>query len=101
MYVAPNRKIGYTVIIELEVVMSVLVVDKNYLPLIPCTEKRARLLLERDRTRIHCEDPFTIRLIDRKQSSCELQNDTLNANLSVPVRKISEIQSLKKSIRVF
>ena len=39
----------------------------------PCSEKRARLLLERGRARVHRLVPFTIRLIDREQEDCALQ----------------------------
>lgn len=54
--------------------MSVFVLDKRGLPLMPCTEKRARLLLERNRARIHKLFPFTIRLVDRYVETCELQD---------------------------
>ena len=40
----------------------VFVLDKHQKPLMPCTEKRARLLLERGRAVIHTRAPFTIRL---------------------------------------
>jgi 5-methylcytosine-specific restriction endonuclease McrA len=43
----------------------VYVLAKNKTPLMPCTEKRARLLLERGRARIHRLSPFAIRLTDR------------------------------------
>ena len=46
--------------------MAVFVLGKHKEPLMPCTEKRARLLLERGRARIHRMYPFTIRLIDRE-----------------------------------
>lgn len=39
----------------------------------PCTEKRARLLLERGRARIHRVFPLVIRLVDRTAESCEFQ----------------------------
>lgn len=39
----------------------------------PCTEKRARLLLERGRARVHRLVPFAIRLVDREQATCALQ----------------------------
>lgn len=39
----------------------------------PCSEKRARLLLERGRARVHRMVPFTIRLIDRKVEQSALQ----------------------------
>lgn len=43
----------------------VFVLDKKKKPLMPCTEKRARLLLERRRAVVHRRYPFTIRLKDR------------------------------------
>ena len=43
----------------------VFVLDKHKNPLMPCTEKRARLLLERKRAVIHKLMPFTIRLKER------------------------------------
>ncbi len=45
--------------------MSVFVLDKKKQPLMPCSEKRARLLLERNRAVVHKVYPFTIRLKDR------------------------------------
>ncbi len=51
----------------------VFVLDKHHKPLMPCTEKRARLLLERGRARIHKMYPFTIRLVDRLQENSGLQ----------------------------
>src|SRR5205085_4748700 len=44
--------------------MSVFVVDKRKKPLMPCSEKRARLLLEPGRAVVHRRYPFTIRLKD-------------------------------------
>lgn len=52
----------------------VFVLDKHHKPLMPCTEKRARLLLERGRARVHKMAPFTIRLIDRSQEDSALQD---------------------------
>lgn len=43
----------------------VFVLDKHGRALMPCTEKRARLLLERDRARIHRLYPMVIRLKNR------------------------------------
>ena len=51
----------------------VFVLDRRKKPLMPCSEKRARLLLERGRARVHRVRPFTIRLVDRLQADCELQ----------------------------
>ena len=45
--------------------MAVFVLDKHKKPLMPCSEKRARLLLERKRAVIHRRYPFTIRLKNR------------------------------------
>lgn len=45
--------------------MAVFVLDKKKQPLMPCTEKRARLLLERGRAVVARMYPFTIRLKDR------------------------------------
>ncbi|AEK58647.1 HNH endonuclease domain protein [Acidithiobacillus caldus SM-1] len=53
--------------------MAVLVLDKHKKPLMPCSEKRARLLLERGRARVHRMVPFTIRLVDRLQKDSVLQ----------------------------
>ncbi|POB10927.1 RNA-guided endonuclease IscB [Sulfobacillus sp. hq2] len=53
--------------------MAVLVLDKRKKPLMPCSEKRARLLLERGRARVHRMVPFTIRLVDRLQENSTLQ----------------------------
>jgi 5-methylcytosine-specific restriction endonuclease McrA len=45
--------------------MAVFVLDKHHQPLMPCSEKRARLLLNRRKARIHSMYPFTIRLVHR------------------------------------
>jgi len=51
----------------------VYVLDKHKKPLMPCTEKRARLLLERGRAVVHKKAPFTIRLKDRLVEDSALQ----------------------------
>ena len=51
--------------------MSVFVLGKNKKPLMPCSEKRARLLLERGRARVHKMYPFTIRLVDRREGATQ------------------------------
>lgn len=53
--------------------VSVFVLDRSGNPLMPCSEKRARLLLLRSRARVHRVVPFVIRLIDRNVSDCALQ----------------------------
>jgi 5-methylcytosine-specific restriction endonuclease McrA len=54
-------------------ILAVFVLDKHKHPLMPCTEKRARLLLERGRARVHCFIPFTIRLTYRLAEESVLQ----------------------------
>ena len=51
----------------------VFVLDRNGRPLMPCSEKRARLMLERGRARVHKVYPFTIRVVDRKVADSVLQ----------------------------
>ncbi|WP_415838149.1 RRXRR domain-containing protein [Polaromonas hydrogenivorans] len=53
--------------------MAVFVLDRSGRPLMPCTEKRARLLLERGRARVHKVMPFTIRVVDRLAEDSEFQ----------------------------
>ena len=53
--------------------MAVFVLDRRKKPLMPCSEKRARIMLERGRARIHRMMPFTIRLVDRLQENSILQ----------------------------
>lgn len=53
--------------------VSVFVLDHSGQPLMPCSEKRARLLLARDRARVHRLIPFAIRLIDRQAADCAFQ----------------------------
>lgn len=53
--------------------MAVFVLDKHHKPLMPCSEKRARLLLNRGRARVHSIVPFTIRVVDRTIENSSLQ----------------------------
>ncbi len=53
--------------------MAVFVLDRSGKALMPCSEKRARILLERGSARVHRIMPFVIRLIDRHVADCELQ----------------------------
>ena len=52
----------------------VFVLDRQKKPLMPCTEKRARQLLERGRAVIHMMAPFTIRLKDRMVAASSFQS---------------------------
>ena len=51
----------------------VFVLDKQKKPLMPCTPRRARLLLTRKRAVVHRLSPFTIRLKDRSVQESALQ----------------------------
>jgi len=53
--------------------VAVFVLDKAGKALMPCSEKRARLLLARGRARGHRVVPFVIRLADRTADSCQFQ----------------------------
>ena len=51
----------------------VFVLDKHQKPLMPCSEKLARLLMERGRAVVHRMEPFTIRLKDRILAQSETE----------------------------
>ena len=53
--------------------MAVFVLDRRGKALMPCSEKRARLLLERGRARVHRVLPFVIRLTDRSAHTSAFQ----------------------------
>jgi 5-methylcytosine-specific restriction endonuclease McrA len=53
--------------------LSVYVLDRHKKPLMPCSEKRARIMLEQGRARVHRLQPFTIRLVDRTVEESVLQ----------------------------
>jgi hypothetical protein len=60
--------------------MSVFVLDKRKQPLMPCSEKRARLLLSKGRAVVHRLVPFTIRLKDRTRDECGVQPTVLKVD---------------------
>jgi len=51
----------------------VFVLDRRKRPLMPCTERRARVLLDRGRAVVHRLRPFTIRLKDRRAEDSAFQ----------------------------
>jgi hypothetical protein len=61
-------------------VMAVFVVDHHHQPLMPCSEKRARLLLTRHRAVIHRRMPFVIRLKDRCRAESQVQEVALKVD---------------------
>lgn len=71
----------------------VLVLDKRKRPLMPCTEKRARLLLHRGRARVHRMYPFTIRLVDRTVEESRFQPLRLKLD---PGSKVTGVALVRK-----
>jgi len=63
--------------------MSVFVLDRSGKPLMPCTEKRARKLLEAGRARVHRLHPFAIRLVDRHVEEVAAQGGLQPMRLSL------------------
>ncbi len=53
--------------------MAVFVLDQRHQPLMPCSEKRARLLLGRQRAVVHRRAPFVIRLKDPTRAQSTVQ----------------------------
>jgi hypothetical protein len=56
---------------------AVFVLDQHHHPLMPCSEKRARLLLARRRAVVHRRVPFVIRLRDRTCAQSAVQDVAL------------------------
>lgn len=73
--------------------MSVFVLDKDKKPLMPCSEKRARLLLSRQMAVVHRRFPFTIRLKYRTLAQSSLQNVRLKID---PGSKITGIAIVRE-----
>ena len=80
--------------------MAVFVLDKSGKPLMPCSEKRARLLLERERARIHRVLPFVIRLIDRKAGECAFQPLRIKLDPGSKITGIALVMEKKEAIAV-
>jgi hypothetical protein len=55
-----------------ETKLSIFVLDQRKRPVMPCSEKRARLLVERGRAVVHRRYPFTIRLKNQVAGDVEL-----------------------------
>lgn len=68
-------------------------------PVMPCTGKRARLLLERGRAKVKQAKPFTIQLKDRSSAECTLQTiEEINAaRLAKKLDKELKMQTLVHS----
>ncbi|MCP2241228.1 RNA-guided endonuclease IscB [Thermoanaerobacterium thermosaccharolyticum] len=73
----------------------VFVLDKHKKPLMPCTEKRARLLLESGRAVIHKINPFVIRLKDVTVDNCIIQPCRIKIDPGSKVTGIAILQGEK------
>ena len=80
--------------------MAVFVLDRQGLPLMPCTEKRARLLLERGRARVHRVVPFVIRLTDRRAQDSSFQSLRLKLDPGSKTTGIALVQEKADGIAV-
>ena len=80
--------------------MAVFVLDKRKKPLMPCSEKRARLLLQRGRAVVHKLEPFTIRLKDRTQETSNIQPQILKLDPGSKTTGFSIIRRQEKDIVV-
>ena len=77
----------------------VIVLGSDGHPVMPCTGKRARLLLERGRAKVKQAKPFTIQLKDRSSAECTLQTiEQINAaRLAKKLDKELKMQELVQS----
>ncbi|MFI5342301.1 MAG: RNA-guided endonuclease IscB [Candidatus Methylomirabilales bacterium] len=75
--------------------MAVFVLDKNKKPLMPCSEKRARLLLHSRRARVHRVYPFTIRLVDRTRAESLLQPLRLKLDPGSKVTGVAVVRTMR------
>jgi len=73
----------------------VLVLDQQGVPLMPCTQKRARLLLARGRARVHRLVPFVIRLIDVRVKDCQLQHLSLKIDPGSKTTGVALVRDVK------
>ena len=78
----------------------VFVLDRHQKPLMPCTEKRARLLLERERAVVHKMAPFTIRLKDRLVQESALQEMRLKLDPGAKTTGVAVTLEGKKGTHV-
>jgi 5-methylcytosine-specific restriction endonuclease McrA len=78
----------------------VFVIDKHKQPLMPCSEKRARLLLQRGRAVIHRRFPFVIRLKDRRVADSQLQPLRLKTDPGSKASGIAIVRETEETDRV-
>jgi 5-methylcytosine-specific restriction endonuclease McrA len=66
----------------------------------PCSEKRARLLLERGRARVHRLMPFAIRLVDRTLSESVVQPVAIKLDPGSKTTGIAVVVEVDNNVRV-
>lgn len=80
--------------------MSVFVLDRRSKPLMPCSEKRAKILLTKGRARIHKMYPFTIRVVDRFVETSELQNIEVKIDPGSKTTGICISRTVEKTVNI-
>lgn len=77
--------------------MSVCVLDKRHQPLMPCSEKRARLLLARGRAVVHRRMPLVIRMKDRLGKDSQMQPVALKLDPGSRTTGMALVRSVRTS----
>jgi hypothetical protein len=77
--------------------MAVFVLNKQKNPLMPCSERHARLLLERGRAVIAHRYPFTIRLKVRVGRETQLQSSNSYAYFLQPTLALSKKEVARRA----
>ena len=80
--------------------MAVYVLDRQGRPLMPCSEKRARLLLARGRARVHKMMPFTIKVVDRTALQSSFQVLEVKVDPGSRTTCIALVRAEKKQVAV-
>ena len=77
----------------------VIVLGSDGQPVMPCTGKRARLLLERGRAKVKQAKPFTIQLKDRTSAECSMQTiEEINAARLEKEAKLRDLLQLESQL---
>jgi 5-methylcytosine-specific restriction endonuclease McrA len=80
--------------------MSVFVIGSDKRPLMPCSEKRARLLLTRKKATVVKMYPFTIMVFNRTQDNSELQNIEVKIDPGSKTTGICISRTVDKAVNV-
>ncbi|MBC8741841.1 HNH endonuclease [Paraburkholderia sp. UCT31] len=80
--------------------MAVFVLDRRGRPLMPCSEKRARLLLARGRARVHRVVPFVIRLTDRLAEDSAYQSLRVKLDPGSKVTGVALVRMFDEGVAV-